>query len=72
MPPSREPWDAAWCAQERAGWFVHRVRGSDHVMKTLDGRRTSVPVHRNQTLPVGTMEGFIAEAGFTVERLRRC
>jgi predicted RNA binding protein YcfA (HicA-like mRNA interferase family) len=36
-------------------------------MKTLDGRRTSVPVHRNQTLPVGTMEGIIAEAGFTVE-----
>ena len=40
---------------------------SRHVMKTLDGRRATVPVHGNQTLPIGTPDGIITEAGITVE-----
>ncbi|MGH2616540.1 MAG: type II toxin-antitoxin system HicA family toxin [Thermomicrobiales bacterium] len=54
-------------ALERAGWYVHRVRGSHHIVKAPDGRRTSVPVHGNRTLPIGTLEGIIDEAEMTVE-----
>lgn len=54
-------------AFERDGWCVHRVRGSHHIMKAPDGRRISVPLHGNHTLPVGTLAGIISEAEITVE-----
>lgn len=36
-------------------------------MKNPDERRTSVPVHANRTLPIGTLEGIIAETEMTVD-----
>lgn len=54
-------------ALERAGWYVHRVRGSHHILKAPDGRRTSVPVHGNTTLPIGTVEGIIDQVEMPVE-----
>jgi predicted RNA binding protein YcfA (HicA-like mRNA interferase family) len=54
-------------ALERAGWYLHRVRGSHHILKAPDGRRVSVPVHGNRTLAIGTIEGIIEQAELTVE-----
>jgi predicted RNA binding protein YcfA (HicA-like mRNA interferase family) len=51
----------------RSGWEIHRVRGSHHVLKATDGRRVSVPVHADETLPVGTIGGIIDDAGIGVD-----
>lgn len=51
----------------RSGWTLHRVRGSHHVLKAPDGRRVSVPVHADETLPLGTIGGIIGDAGMSVE-----
>jgi hypothetical protein len=41
-PISASSWPEVVRALERAGWHVHRVRGSHHVLKAPDGRRTPV------------------------------
>jgi predicted RNA binding protein YcfA (HicA-like mRNA interferase family) len=54
-------------AFERAGWRVDRIRGSHHLLKAPDGRRVTVPVHGAKTLPVGTIDDIIEQAGLSVD-----
>ena len=42
------------------GFSVARVRGAHHFMQAAD-RRTSVPVHGNQTLKIGTLLGILRD-----------
>ena len=51
-------------ALERLGWQVERVKGSHHIMRHPDMARTtlSVPVHGNQTLPIGTLASILRDA----------
>ncbi|MBV9757622.1 MAG: type II toxin-antitoxin system HicA family toxin [Alphaproteobacteria bacterium] len=55
-------------ALERAGFFLHHVRGSHHYLRHPDkpGVLVTVPVH-NRDLKRGTLR----EAGLTPEELRR-
>ncbi|HEX5432249.1 MAG TPA: type II toxin-antitoxin system HicA family toxin [Bryobacteraceae bacterium] len=48
---------ARWCVQ---GFTVLRIHGSHHVLakKTL---RTTVPVHGNQILRIGTLRGILRD-----------
>lgn len=52
---------------ERAGWQVHRQRGS-HVSMRHEGAPflITVPLHRRD-LPRGTLREIIKDAGLTVE-----
>jgi predicted RNA binding protein YcfA (HicA-like mRNA interferase family) len=54
-------------ALERAGWRVHRQRGS-HVSMRKEGVPflITVPLHRRD-LPRGTLRDIIKDAGLTVE-----
>ena len=54
-------------ALERAGWQVHRQRGS-HVSMRKEGVLflITVPLHRRD-LPRGTLRDIIKDAGLTVE-----
>ncbi|MGH3279429.1 MAG: type II toxin-antitoxin system HicA family toxin [Trebonia sp.] len=52
---------------EKAGFEVIRIRGSHHVLRHPDGRGTSVPVHRNEEVRVGTLRGIIRDCGLTVD-----
>jgi predicted RNA binding protein YcfA (HicA-like mRNA interferase family) len=54
-------------ALEKAGFEVIRVRGSHHVLRHPDGRGTSVPVHRNEDVRVGTLRGIIRDCRLTVD-----
>lgn len=40
---------------ERLGFAIVRINGSHHRMKHLDGRVTTVPVHKNDPLPKGCL-----------------
>jgi predicted RNA binding protein YcfA (HicA-like mRNA interferase family) len=50
---------------ESFGWYVHRIRGSHHVMRHTEHPRVtlSVSVHGNQTLPMGTQTSILKDAG---------
>jgi predicted RNA binding protein YcfA (HicA-like mRNA interferase family) len=50
-------------ALEKAGFKVVRIRGSHHVLRHPDGRGTSVPVHGNQDVRVGTLRGILRDCG---------
>ena len=45
---------------ESQGFSIVRIRGSHHVMARQE-IRTSVPVHGNQTLKIGTLRGILRD-----------
>ena len=46
---------------EKSGFVVVRINGSHHRLKHTDGRVTTVPVHRNESLPKGLLRKIIRE-----------
>jgi predicted RNA binding protein YcfA (HicA-like mRNA interferase family) len=46
---------------EKLGFFTIKIRGSHHKLKHIDGRITTVPVHRNEDLPKGLLRKIIKE-----------
>ena len=46
---------------ERNGFSVVRVNGSHHRMKHIDGRITTVPVHKNDAIPKGLLRKIVRE-----------
>ena len=54
-------------ALEKAGFEVVRIRGSHHVLRHPDSRGTSVPVHGNQEVRVGTLRGILRDCQLTVD-----
>jgi predicted RNA binding protein YcfA (HicA-like mRNA interferase family) len=58
-------------ALERAGFFVHHVRGSHHYLRHPDkpGLLLSVPVH-NRDLKHGTLRAILRQAGIAPDQLR--
>jgi predicted RNA binding protein YcfA (HicA-like mRNA interferase family) len=58
-------------ALERAGFFVHHVRGSHHYLRHPDKQvLISVPYH-NKDLKRGTLGAILRQAGITTEELRK-
>jgi predicted RNA binding protein YcfA (HicA-like mRNA interferase family) len=47
---------------QRQGFAVVRIRGSHHVLKR-DERWTTVPVHGNQNLKIGTLRKILRDVG---------
>ncbi|MFN8627994.1 MAG: type II toxin-antitoxin system HicA family toxin [Candidatus Binatia bacterium] len=58
---------------QRAGFEVVRVRGSAHYLRHPRTQRfTSVHVHGNEDIPLGTLRAIVVEqAGLTVEEFNR-
>jgi predicted RNA binding protein YcfA (HicA-like mRNA interferase family) len=46
---------------ESIGFIVVRVNGSHFRLKHLDGRITTIPVHKNEDLPKGLLRKIIRE-----------
>jgi predicted RNA binding protein YcfA (HicA-like mRNA interferase family) len=57
-------------ALERAGFFVHHVKGSHHYLKHPDNPalRVSVPFHAKD-LKRGTLRSILRQTGLTIEQL---
>jgi predicted RNA binding protein YcfA (HicA-like mRNA interferase family) len=58
-------------ALEKAGFVVGRINGSHHIMRHLDGRRTTVPVHAGRDIRPGTLRNILRDTGLTIDDLRR-
>lgn len=54
-------------ALRRAGFEVVRVRGSHHRLQHPDGRRTTVPVHRGETIGTGLLNQILKDVEFSRE-----
>jgi predicted RNA binding protein YcfA (HicA-like mRNA interferase family) len=48
---------------ELEGFTLIRASGSHFYFVHPDGRATSVPVHTNKDLPIGTLLGILRDAG---------
>jgi mRNA interferase HicA len=59
-------------AQHADGFRLTRTRGSHHMFRHPDGRRTVVAYHRlSDTFPLGTLKAMCADIGWTDSDLRR-
>ena len=50
----------------RRGFVVVRINGSHHVL-SKGVLRTSIPVHGNETLKIGTLQGLLRDIGMSAE-----
>jgi predicted RNA binding protein YcfA (HicA-like mRNA interferase family) len=48
-------------ALQKAGFLVHRTRGSHVFLKHPDGRATAVPIHSGETIGVGLMAAILRD-----------
>ena len=56
-------------ALEKAGWYVHRQRGSHLIMhKAGTPNLIVIPLH-SRDLPKGTLRGILSDAGLSVEEV---
>ena len=46
---------------ESIGFKIIRINGSHHRLKHPDGRITTVPVHKNESLPKGLLRKILRE-----------
>jgi predicted RNA binding protein YcfA (HicA-like mRNA interferase family) len=59
-------------ALQGAGFIVIRIRGSAHFMEhPATGRRTTVHVHRGDTIKRGTLAAILDDSGLTVDDLTK-
>jgi len=59
-------------ALKKDGFTLKRTRGSHRLYVHSDGRRVIVSYHHSgDTFPIGTLQGMIADTGWTEEDLRR-
>ncbi len=57
-------------ALERAGWFVHHVRGSHHILKHPDTPKLRITVtYHGKPLKRGTLRAILRQAGLTAGEL---
>lgn len=47
---------------EKAGFVLHRIKGSHHIFKHINGHRVVVP-HPKKDLPKGTFNAILKQAG---------
>lgn len=43
------------------GFHIIRINGSHHRLKHTDGRVTTIPVHKNDDLPIGLLRKIIRD-----------
>ena len=55
---------------ESQGFSIVRIRGSHHVMARQEVR-TSVPVHGNATLKIGTLRGVLRDVDISANDFAR-
>ena len=55
---------------EQLEWEVDRIRGSHHIMRHPAFPRItlSIPVHGNETLPIGTLKNILKDAQVDAEQ----
>lgn len=56
-------------ALQRGGFVVHRIRGSHHILRHQDGRKTVIPIHGGETLGPGILAKILRDCDMTTSDL---
>ena len=56
---------------KRLDFEIVRVKGSHHFFYHLDGRRTTVPIHRNEEVAIGTLKAILDDIEISVEEFNK-
>ena len=56
-------------ALAKQGFTVVRIKGSHHFLKSLDGRITTIPVHRGETIGVGLLSKILRDIELSRDEL---
>lgn len=67
--PPRATGAALVSALRKAGFHLSRVRGSHHILRHSDGRRTVIPVHSGETIGPGLLAKILRDCQLNVEEL---
>jgi len=57
-------------ALRRAGFQTVRQRGSHVILEHVDGRITSVPIHKGEDIGVGLLRKILRDAELTLEEFQ--
>ncbi len=57
-------------ALNKCGFKVIRIKGSHHFLRHEDGRRSVVPVHKNETIGKGLLAQILRDCEISREELR--
>jgi len=57
-------------ALDKCGFKVIRIKGSHHFLRHEDGRRSVVPVHKNETIGKGLLAQILRDCEISREELR--
>ena len=57
-------------ALARAGFELIRVKGSHHLLRHVDGRGTTIPVHAGETIGPGLLARILRDCELTREQFR--
>lgn len=55
----------------KAGFQVIRVKGSHHILRHADGRKTTIPVHAGDAIGPGLFAKVLRDCELTREQLRQ-
>ena len=58
-------------ALQKAGFHVHRTRGSHVFLKHPDGRATAVPIHSGETIGTGLMAAILRDVEMTADEFSK-
>jgi len=58
-------------ALQRIGFLIARTSGSHVILRHDDGRSTSVPVHGNRDIPIGTLKRILRDAKLAADDLAK-
>ncbi len=53
------------------GFVVIRIKGSHHYFHHADGRCTTIPIHSNEDVAVGTMRAVLDDIKLSVEEYNK-
>lgn len=49
------------------GYALDHIQGSHHILRRLDGKKVTIPIHGNKEIPKGTLLGILTDLGISKE-----
>ncbi|OGI57443.1 hypothetical protein A3B85_01045 [Candidatus Nomurabacteria bacterium RIFCSPHIGHO2_02_FULL_37_13] len=54
---------------QRIGYALDHTQGSHHVLRHSNGKKITIPIHRNKEIPKGTLLGILTDLDISKEEL---
>ena len=51
------------------GYNLDHIQGSHHILRRVDGKKITVPVHSSKEIPKGTLHGILTDLDISKEKI---